>query len=149
MATPVSHKAISLSRQLKEDLALVLGSTLTESFDSNGCPVLTYGAATANSQSASIRVKMVDSIQTDGLGLTQRVFTPHIIQLLVEESATADVLILKAQEYSKILAQLVKHGTRVEVWHAANTNAPTFANIANSTLEVVIDHIWHPLTSSM
>lgn len=148
----ISHKAISAARQMKEDIVLRSGLAVVDSFDGSGNPVLTVGTATSTNQGCTIRIKMADTVQVDGLGLTQRVFTPHIVQLIVEESGTANVGVLTSVNLSKILAELLKHAMRVDIHLVINGENPTLASasfVAGTDKTTTIDHLWHPLTSSM
>lgn len=148
----ISHKAISAARQMKEDIALRTGLAVVDSFDATGNPVLTIGTATSTNQGATVRIKMVETPMVDGLGNSQRVFAPHIVQLIVEESASAGVAVFNAANMLRVVNDILKHGMRLDVYLAANGQAPTIAG-AVAILAVgpsfTLDHIWHPLTSSM
>lgn len=142
-----TQKSISMARQIKEDLAL-RGLTMAETFDSSGNPVLTFGTVSAGNQCGTIRVKAVDTVMVDGLGQNQRVFCPHVIQLIVELSATSGISLVVDATKAKVLRELEKHGTRVEVYTTANSTAPSLANITASPA-FVLDNLWAPLIGSM
>jgi hypothetical protein len=144
----ISHKAISAARQMKEDIYLRTGLAVVDSFDANGNPVLTIGTATSTNQGCTVRIKMVDTVQVDGLGNAQRVYTPHVVQLITETSLVAGVSYLTTSNLSRILFELTKHGIKVDIYMPAQGQAPTVANIT-ATPAVSIDSLWHPLTSSM
>lgn len=144
----ISHKAISAARQMKEDITLRTGLAVVDSFDGNGNPVLTVGTATSTNQGCTIRIKMIETPFVDGLGQTQRVFTPHIVQLLTETSLVAGVSYLTTSNLLKIIHEVLKHAMKLDVYMVAQGSAPTIANIPAAPA-FSIDHLWHPQTSSM
>lgn len=143
-------KAQSIARQLNEDLGLRLSTLGTATgTDTNGEPTILVGTGTAGTQSAFIRVMEQASILTDSLGLAQRVYTPHVIQVVVESSSTAGETLASLANLTLLLGDTLKHGTRVEVYMSANGTGPSVAGITANNLKVVYDHLWHPLTSTM
>ncbi len=143
-------KANSLARQLKEDLALRLSAlTVTQGYDASANPQVTVGAGTAGTQSAYIRIVPEATIQVDGLGLTQRVYTPHIIQVVLETSTIAAVSLMTEANKFLLVGELLKHGTKVELYMSANTNAVDVADITSGNLIQTWNHLWQPLTNQM
>lgn len=146
-----SQKAVSIARQLAEDLGLRTGLTITSGVDASGNPQIQIGTGVAGTQSAFLRVTQETTLQTDPvLGSAARVYTPHVIQLAVEESATSGLQKLTGINFAKILTDCTKFGTKVEVYYSANTVAATVSTIAAGNLKVTLaSDLWHPLTSQI
>ncbi len=127
-----TYKAIALAAEIKDELAKRSSLLITEGFDSAQNPTILLGAAAAKAAGCFIRVKADWSDNTatvDGLGLTQRVFTPHIVQIAFEANAEAggadenDVntwAVLLA-----VLGTVLSRGTKVEVWLETAATKPT------------------------
>jgi hypothetical protein len=132
----MSFKARELSANLASELKIRLSAlTITESFDTNGDPVISIGALTAGSHSAIIRTKAIDwPLAKDVLGLASTIYTPHVIQLLTEanNAAGAGADILTSQEELSLLGAICKRGTLVEWYHTANGVAITVAGITGA-----------------
>ena len=136
-------------RGLKERLDLTLaGETYVEALDADGNPIL---VVTAASEKSFIKISTLPNPgRVDGLGLAQKVYSPHTCTVILEDSATADVAALPARY--KILAQVLKLGMQVEVQEGPGVaTAADYA--AADALGVVITTIRsneiHPLTLSM
>lgn len=133
MAAKQVELAISLSESLKRRF------TVLNSFDTSGLPTVLVGAGTAGSQSAFIRVKAIDSIGTDSLGLTQRSFGPHVMQVVLETSTIANVALMTEINKLPLMAEIVGRGTRVELYMSANGNAVDVADIIPGNLKATWD----------
>jgi hypothetical protein len=146
-----THKSTVMARQMAEDLKLRTGLAITTGLDASANPTILVGAGTAGSQSAFIRIKQQDVIFPDPIfGVTtQRAYTPHVTQIVVETSGTANVPLLTGANFAKILTDVLKFGTKVELYMSANTNAPDVADITSSNLKTTIDALYHPLTETM
>ena len=134
MAAKQVELAVSLSDSLKRR-----GFTVVQGFDTNGLPTVALGAGTAGSQSAFIRVKAVDSIGQDSLGLTQRSFGPHVIQVVLETSTIANVALLTEVNKLAVMGEVLGRGTRVELYMSANTNAVDVSDITTGNLKATWD----------
>lgn len=143
-----TEKAVQIARQLAEDLGLRTGLAVVKGVDSSGNPTIALGTGVAGSQSAFLRCLQQSSLGTDGVGLTQRVYTPHIIQIVLETSTLANVPLLTGVNEAKVWYDTTKFGTRVELYLSANGTGPSVAGITGSPA-VVIDDLWHPLTSTI
>lgn len=140
----------SLARQLAEDLGLRLKALgVATGVDSSGNPTVSVGAMTAGSQSAFVRVLDQASIQVDSLGLPQRSFGPHVVQIVLETSTIATVALMTEANKLKLVGELLKHGAKVELYLTANLTAPSVAGIAAGNLIATWDHLYQPLTASM
>jgi hypothetical protein len=145
-----SYKMASLARQLTEDLGLRLPSLgAVQGVDSSGNATVTLGTLGAGNQCAFVRLQEQASIQTDGLGLAQRSYGPHVIQVVVETSTIANVALLTEANKLKFLGECLKHGVKVELYMTANTTAPSVSGIAAANLKATWDHLYQPLTASL
>lgn len=142
MAT--THKANALMEAVAAELSFTLSAlTQTRGIDGSGDsnPTLLIGAAAAGSTGAFILIKPVDVLATDILGNAAQRFNPHVIQVVLEANpaggAGADVNSLAT--ISKVLACVLKRGTRVEVYSETNGAAPGEADIVVGKLSASID----------
>lgn len=142
-----SYKAIALREELASDLAFTLsGLARTKGFDASGNPTLLIGTGAAGSQSAFIRIKQLDSLNQDILGLSQNVFTPHVIQVVLEASTVANCPLLTIDNLTVVMGELMKRGVRLEVYLSANTNAPEVSDITAGNLKQTFNaHVQYPL----
>jgi hypothetical protein len=145
-----THKSTVIARQMAEDLKLRTGLTITTGLDSSANPTILVGAGTAGSQSAFIRIKQQDVIFQDPVTYnTARSYTPHVTQVVVETSTIANVPLLTGANFSKILMDVLKFGTKVELYMSANTNAPEVSDITSGNLKTTLDALYHPLNETM
>lgn len=134
----MAAKSVELALSLSSSLAR-RGFTVVNGFDTNGLPTIALGAGTAGTQSAFIRVEAIPSIGTDSVGLTQRAFGPHVIQMVIETSSVANVSLVTEANKLPILGEVLGRGTRVELYLSANGTAPAVAGIASGNLKQTWD----------
>lgn len=146
-----TYKSVVTTRLMAEQLALRTGLATVVGVDASGNPTISVGTMAAGSQSAFIRVKQDydPSLQLDGIGNTQRVYTPHVVQLVVETSTIANVPLLTGANYSMILLEALWPGTKVELYMTANTTAPSVSGISGANLKKTLDRLWHPMTETL
>jgi hypothetical protein len=146
-----THKSTVIARQMAEDLKLRTGLVTTSGLDASANPTILLGAGTAGSQSAFIRIKQQENIFPDPIfGITtQRSYTPHVTQIVVETSTIANVPLLTGANFSKILMDVLKFGTKVELYMSANTDAPAVGEITTANLKATLDALFHPLTETI
>jgi hypothetical protein len=135
-------KAQAHSRELKQRLSLqVSGLTVTEAFDSNGFPSLTL---VKGSETIFVKISTLPmpSGRVDGLGLPQRAYSPHQVQILQDLDTISD-----KDLRAKTLAACGKLGMKLELWEKAAL--PSSFDLTGATLISTIssDEI-HPLTMS-
>lgn len=142
-----SYKAIALREELAADLGFTLsGLARTKGFDASQNPTLQVGTGAIGSQSAFIRIKQLDSLNQDILGLSQNVFTPHVIQLVLETSAVANVPLMTIDNLTVLMGEVLKRGVRLEVYLSANGNAADVADIVAGNLKQTFNaHVQYPL----
>lgn len=130
----MSAKHVELSLSLKDALKRRFASVV-DGFDTNGLPTLLIGAGTAGSQSAFIRIKPVDSIGVNSVGLSQPAYGPHAIQLVLETSTIANTPLLTGANALPLWAELASRGVRIELYMSANTNAVDVADITTGNFK--------------
>lgn len=137
MAT--TKMATVLQRNIAEELGFRLSSlALVQSVGSSGDPTILLGAGTAGSQSAFIRIVPEDTIQTNSVGLTQTVYTPHKVQVVLETSTIANVALMLEANKIALFQSVLHPGAKVELYMSANANAVDEADIVSGNLKAVI-----------
>lgn len=145
-----SYKMVSTARQITEDLGIRLKTLgAVQSVDASANATVTLGTLAAGNQCAFIRCMEQASIQTDGLGLAQRSYGPHVIQLVLETSTIAAVALMTQANSTKLFGELLKHGVKLEVYMTANTTVPSVSGITAGNLVATFDNLWQPGTVSM
>ena len=138
-------KAEALMRSLKEKLAFRFpGFILAESKDANENPVLSIsdGTPATGEQNAVIRIKPIDAHGVNVLGMAQEMFSPHQLQIAVEESALiAGASFLSAANSAKIISEAAKTGVKVELYMRATGAIPTTADMIAANKIAEIDDI--------
>jgi hypothetical protein len=72
-----------------------------------------------------------------------------VTQIVVETSTIANVPLLTGANFSKILMDVLKFGTKVELYMSANTDAPAVGEITTANLKATLDALFHPLTETI
>jgi hypothetical protein len=149
MAT--TFKAGTIAHELADRLkvrALGVASAVTESVDSTDSnPTIQIGTLASTNRCALIKVKPVDwPLAKDILGLSQPVFTPHVIQVLIEAAPLGG---LTTSDKLDLFAQLASMGTIVEIYETASGGFVS-ANLGDSTKlkETYHPDQWHQLVSA-
>lgn len=139
-----------LQRDLAEDLTL-RGYTVTQSFGTSGDPMLLVGTGATTTQTALIRILPEDTLQVNSVGVTQTVYTPHKIQLAIEENTSGGVTFLTLANALKLAAAILPKGTKVEVFLVATGDMPLneadFADSDTQLVAVLYPNLYHPLTA--
>lgn len=136
-----AFKSQAHMRELKQRLQLSLSAAaFTDALDNNGLPSLKI---VKGSETMFIKIDLYDNAgRVDGLGLAQRVYSPHKCQILQDEDTISD----KAMR-AIVLAACAKLGMKIELWEKATL--PSSFDLAGATLaaEIRSDEI-NPLTQS-
>lgn len=149
MAT--SYKAGAIAHELADRMkvrALGVASAVVESVDaSDSNPLITIGTLGTGNRCALVKVKPVDwSLAQDILGLSQPVYTPHVIQVLWEAAAGGG---LTSSDKMDLIGQLTAMGTIVELYE---TNSGGFVSAdlgtASKLRETYHPDQWHQLVSA-
>jgi hypothetical protein len=147
-----TQKALELAAYLAEEFKLRFPTkTITESFDTDGSPLVAVddGTPAAGEQSVLVKVRPVEwSLAKDVLGNTATIFTPHVIQIATEASATANVSIVTVLNLLPVLMACTLKGTKVEFYLETNTTAPSASTFAASKLKVAFyPHAQYPMVN--
>lgn len=123
-----------LAQDIKDQLVLEFPAvTITQNFDSDGYPIVNFGTLTASGGGAVIRVKPSDDVSgVDSLGLPQRVYHPHVVQAVLEESATSDVFVMNSLTWSKVEKVLQAAGCKTQIFMSDNGVAPSTGSMTGS-----------------
>jgi hypothetical protein len=138
-----------LAAQLAEDLALRTGLTVVQGVDASNNPTLAMGTATTGLQYAFIRLRPQPAITKTSLGLDSGTYAPHVIECVLETSATAATSYLTEANSLKLFGELCKHGTKVQVYLSTNTEVPDVDDITATKLAVTFDNLRQPGTATM
>lgn len=135
-----NFKAQAHMRELKQRLSLsIAAASFQDAIDANGNPSM---KVVSGAESIWIHIEDVGNAgRVDGLGLAQRAYSPHKVQLL-RASAASD---MAARE--KCVAACAKLGMKMEIWEEAVVPASFDLSAATKIVEIRSDEI-NPLTSS-
>lgn len=126
-------KSLALSRDLVVRLKNRGMTVLAETQDASGFPVVKLQGATGKAIWMHITTDFADSEamgKVDGLGLDQRVYAPHVVEILKEAAGAAGDGILAAGYADKLnllMAEVGKLGTAVKVYDNTGAGSDTVA----------------------
>lgn len=149
MAT--TYKAGAIAHELADRLKVrTLGNSqgVSESVDSNDSnPTITIGTLASTNRCALLKVKPVDwPLVKDVLGLAQNVYTPHVIQILIEAAPLGG---LTTADKLDLLAQVASMGTIVEIYETASGGFVSGdLGTASKLKETYHPDQWHQLVSA-
>ena len=154
MAT--TKKALAIRDELIDALRKRVSNygSIVEGFDSSGNPTIALndGTAATTEDNVFIRVTPRDwALTKDILGSAQQVYTPHVIQLAVETSATATGIMDYASvaHAIAILGEVVERGCRFEYWEETNGTIPSATTFDTaSKLKASYESLYWPMLSS-
>lgn len=137
MAIVSYAKAIAQSRDLADRLSKrYAGSatidTVRQTTDSNGAPLIICsdgGTETAGSAVIAIRISPVGMVSPDVFGNTQSAFSPHVLEIAAELTATANKLFPTIADFAIASYEAMNCGIRTQLKQTANTVAVTAANM--------------------
>lgn len=152
MAITVTQKAVDIAADLVSNWKLRLSAlALTQTIDTDGCPVIQLGAGTAGSNSALIKVLPFTTFLSDALGNPQPVYGPHTIQIATEADpaggAGADPV--TANTILQVFGEALRKGARVQWYQSANGTAPTVSTLVAGNLVSSFDSLYQPTTSTI
>lgn len=149
-------KALVLSREMANRLRVRFGQApallVREGFDASGNPTVAIddGTPAAGEQAIFMRTIENPSIGTNAVGIAQDSYGPHTVQLVMEGSA-GDAAVALVREVSKLrlLGEVLRMGTKVEVYLTANGVAPSVAGIVAGNLIGSFQDLYFPLTNDV
>ncbi|MGH7240989.1 MAG: hypothetical protein ACREGB_01695 [Candidatus Saccharimonadales bacterium] len=142
-------KAQAHARELKQRLFLsIKGVTLADAADSaDGFPVLFISR---NSENMFVKIQMLPdtAAHVDGLGLPQRLYSPHQCLLVEEPAATA----IDFDMRYRVLDAVAKLGMKLDIYEGTGvvtdtTYAAALAHATTLVSDIRSDEV-HPLTES-
>lgn len=135
-----AFKCQAHSRELSQRLKLAIADlAIDEALDANGMPELKIAKG---AETLFVKIETLDNAgRVDGLGLPQRVYSPHKCTIL-QDAAASDL-----EVRAKVLAACAKLGMKLLVFE--NAAMPTSWDLtgATKTAEIASDEI-NPLTQS-
>jgi hypothetical protein len=137
-----TFKSVAHARELKQRLSLqVKGLAVVETADAAGNPIAKY---TKGAEVIWVKIETLpnDSALTDALGLAQRVYSPHRVQILRDSDTISD-----AGFRELMTAACAKLGMKLEIWQQATLPASFDLSAATKAADIAADEI-NPLMSS-
>jgi hypothetical protein len=133
-------KSQAHARELKQRLSLLVsGLSISENVDSNGMESLKL---VKGSETIFIKIDVSDNAgRVDGLGLPQRVYSPHICQIL-RDNTPSDLALREI-----VVAACAKLGMKLEIYEIATLPSSFDLTGANLIVSIPSDEI-HGLTLS-
>jgi hypothetical protein len=132
-----SFKSLALRDSLAADLSKRLPALAQTKGFASDLPTLLLGSGAAASQSAFVRIQPEASLYNDIAGNAQPVYSPHVIQVCVEESATADISLFLGANFMHLLAACAKMGCKVELYMSANTDPVAVGELVPANFKAV------------
>lgn len=136
MAT--TQKAIDLVSELRNSFQRYFTTVSDVTFDTDGNPyvTVTQGTLVAGQQAGLVKISPVPSIQVDSLGLTQKVYATHQLQMVLESTnstITATGLpLLDIANLLIFLGESVGRECRNQLYLVANGTAISTAGITGT-----------------
>jgi hypothetical protein len=131
-----SYKALAIAAELADKLKTRLPATqlVTQSFDTDGNPLISINDGTAATLEANfvIKIAAVDwPLALDVLGLAQTVFTPHVIAIATEADTTAGAAAdpMTRAQLLPVIGQALAMGCETRWYESAVGAVPTAATI--------------------
>lgn len=134
--------AVVIARRMAEQLRRRLSLTVTESFDASGNPTiaLSDGTPATTEQYALVRILELDNITTNSIGAAAPSYRPHVIQVGLEaDTVLTNCSYLTIANSAVLMAELVRPGSRVEVYKVASGTLPVVADFVANKLVATID----------
>lgn len=120
---PASAKSLSLLKELKDRLARRTTLTIGDiAFDTDGGGYFLIGAGTAGTQSMLVKSKQIDPVGYDGIGLAARGYAQTVLQVVLETSTVASVPLLTGANMLSLMGEVLRQGSRVELYLSPNTD---------------------------
>lgn len=137
----ISAKSLSLLQELKDRLSKRTSLAVGEiDIQSTGAS-LQVGTGVIGSQSMFIRALQIDPIGFDGIGLAARGYAQTVIQVAVEATAaSATTSLLTSANTINVLGEVLRQGSRVELYMSANGVAPVAGTLVAGNLKAT----WEP-----
>ncbi len=129
-----TSRARELANQLKVRAArFATPLAVTESQDTSGNPLVIVGVVSAAAGAgATIRLRQIDwPLVQDSIGLPQKVYGPHVSELVYEAGVAADTV----EMISTLEMALAQLGTRVDIYQSPNGTAADYTQFLPANLK--------------
>lgn len=150
MAYTTPSKAIELAHQIADVLKVRQSLTVTESFDTDGNPLISVGTLTAGSAGATIKIQPVAwPLANDILGNAANIYSPSKI-MLGTEARTGNGGWMTHAQLLPLLGEALLHGALLEWYETSSGTAPTVANTVFASGNLIASFypdIYNPLTN--
>lgn len=147
MAITVTQKALDIAADLVSALSVRLPAlAIVQTVDTDGCPLVRIGAATAGADGALLKVLPVTTFLSDALGNPQPVYSPHIIDIASEAGGAP---VLTAATQMAIFGECLRKGTRVQWYQSTNGTSPSVATLVAGNLVASFDSLYQSGTSTI
>jgi hypothetical protein len=129
-----SYKAQAIAHELADKLKTRQALPVTESFDTDGNPLISLGDGASGDANFVIKVAAVDwPLPQDILGLAQNVYTPHTIAVATEAdyAGTVDNIAdpTTRAQLLPVIGQCLAMGCETRWYESAAGTAPTAGTI--------------------
>ena len=138
----VSAKANEIAHTIAQNIKLRQSAlAVTESFDTDGFPLVQLGTGAIGAAGGLIKVQPVDwPLAKDILGLTATNFGPHRVQIVTESNPAggAGADINTAAQLLLVLGDAILSGCQIEWYQSANGNAADPSDIIAGNLKATL-----------
>lgn len=145
-------KTLVISREVANRLRIRFGQSpsllVREGFDSSGNPTVNIddGTPAAGEQAVFMRTIENPSIGTNAVGIAQDSFGPNTSQIVLEATAAdAANSLLRDVHKLRLMGEVLRMGTKVEVYLVANGVAPSVSGILPANLVGTFQDLYFPL----
>lgn len=131
-----AFKAQAHQRELKQRLTLqTKGLVVVESLDSAGMPIAKY---TKGSEVIWVKIETLPnaSAPVDSLGLAQRLYSPHRVQILRDSDTISDAAFREL-----VTAACGKLGMKMEIWQQATLPSSFDLSGATKVADIAADEV--------
>jgi hypothetical protein len=119
----ISAKSLALLKELKDRMARRTSLTIGDlAYDTDGGAYFLIGTGVAGSQSMLIKSKQIDPVGFDGIGLAARGYSQTVLQVVLETSSVANVPLLTGANMLPLMGEVLRQGSRVELYMSPNTD---------------------------
>ncbi len=156
----LKKKALVLSRELAKVLTVRFAGTagaglatlVREGFDASGNPQMNIDDGTPATTEQAIYLRIIEnpSIGLNSIGLAADSFGPHTIQIVWEATAaSAAVSLVTDVNKMRLLGEVLRLGTKVEIYMATAGAAPVVGDIVAAKLVATFQDLYNPLTNEV
>jgi hypothetical protein len=134
MAYTVPHKAIEMAHELADKMKLRFASkVVTESFDTDGLPLITINDGTPATTEVNIVIKIAMynwPLAKDVLGNAANIYAPLVCQIATETDSASNYL---GVNVLALIGELALRGLGIDWYKSANGTVPTASTFATAT----------------